>query len=172
MAGPTAAWTFRALRAPDLARLHEWLARPHVARWWKSEGTLEGTRREFAELLASDSATRGYIALYDGQPAGFAQCYRVMGAGGGWWESETDPGARGIDLFIADPALLGRGLGAALIAAFAEEIFRDPAVTRIQADPAPDNARAIGAYRRAGFGEGGSVTTPDGAALLLVRTRA
>ena len=100
MAGTTAAWTFRALTAEDLPRLHDWLARPHVARWWKGAGTLEGTRREFAELLASDSNTRGFIALYDGQPAGFVQSYLVMGAGGG---------------FIADPALLGRGLGAALL---------------------------------------------------------
>jgi aminoglycoside 6'-N-acetyltransferase Ib len=171
MAGPTPAWTFRLLSAEDTPRLHDWLCRPHVARWWKSEGTLEGTRREFAELLAADSATRGFIALCDGQAAGFVQCYRVMGAGGLWWESESDPGARGIDLFIADPLLRGRGLGAALVASFAEVLFRDPAVTTIQADPAPDNAAAIGAYLRAGFLARGPVTTPDGAALLLVRTR-
>jgi len=171
VARPTPAWTFRPLRAEDLPRLTGWLSRAHVARWWKSEGTPDGTAREFADLLEPASATRGYVALWDHEPAAFVQCYRVMGAGGGWWESQSDPGARGIDLFIAEPRLLGRGLGAALIEAFASEIFRDPSVTKIQADPAPDNERAIRAYLHAGFHEGGTVPTPDGPALLLVRTR-
>ena len=171
MASPASAWTFRLLTAPDIPGLQDWLSRPHVARWWKGDGTPGGTMRGFIELLEPDSGTRGYIALWDGQAAAFVQCYGVMGAGGGWWESETDPGARGIDLFIGEERLLGGGRGTRLIESFVSELFQDPSVSRVQADPAPDNLRAIRAYRRAGFSDRGTTTTPDGPAVLLVRPR-
>src|SRR5439155_24341115 len=45
------------------------------------------------------------------------------------------------------------------------------AVTKVQADPAPDNHRAIRCYERAGFRPIGAITTPDGAAVLMVLDR-
>jgi len=54
---------------------------------------------------------------------------------------------------------------------FVDTIFRDPTVTKIQADPAPDNARAIRCYEKAGFRPLRRVTTPDGPALLMIRQR-
>ena len=59
-----------------------------------------------------------------------------------------------------------------MIRAFAEKLFQDPAVTKVQTDPSPDNERAIRCYRRAGFIVHGEVTTPDGPALLMLRYRA
>jgi len=58
-----------------------------------------------------------------------------------------------------------------MIDAFARRLFADPAVTRIQTDPSPDNERAIRCYRRAGFVERGEIVTPDGPALVMVRQR-
>lgn len=166
-----ASWTFRPLVAADLPMLHEWLGRPHVAEWWKTPPSYAGVVAEFREHLDPQFTTRGYIALRDGEPAGFIQSYRVMGSGDGWWPAETDPGARGIDQFLADGDSLGRGLGRAMISAFVERLFADPAVTKVQTDPSPDNLRAIRAYRRAGFELESEVTTPDGPALLMVRQR-
>jgi RimJ/RimL family protein N-acetyltransferase len=57
---------------------------------------------------------------------------------------------------------LGRGLGTAMVGEFVQFLWRDPAVTRIQADPAPTNARAIRCYEKAGFHSLGLITTPDG----------
>ena len=106
-----------------------------------------------------------------GRADGFIQSYVALGSGGGWWKDETDPGTRGIDQFLADEAWLGRGIGREMIDAFARRLFADPAVTRIQTDPSPDNERAIRCYRRAGFVDRGEIVTPDGPALLMVRRR-
>jgi RimJ/RimL family protein N-acetyltransferase len=38
----------------------------------------------------------------------------------------------------------------------------------VQADPSPENERAIRSYIRAGFQPQGEVKTPDGPALLMV----
>lgn len=163
--------SFRPLATADLPMLHEWLTRPHVAEWWTPAPSLHEVEEKFGPLMAGDSAVRPYIALENGVPIGYIQSYVAMGAGDGWWPDERDPGARGIDQFLADPGRLGRGLGTAMVRAFVSELFADPEVTRVQTDPAPANARAIRCYEKAGFRRVGEVTTPDGPALLMLCDR-
>jgi RimJ/RimL family protein N-acetyltransferase len=107
-----------------------------------------------------------YRAL-DGKPIGFSQSYVVIECGGGWWESETDPGAQGIDQFLAEADQLGRGLGRAMIRAFVRRLFAEPGVTVVQTDPDPRNERAIRYYAAAGFCPVVPIVTPDGHALLM-----
>ena len=84
-----------------------------------------------------------FLAFDRTGPIGFLQSYVACKAGDGWWPNETDPGVRGIDQFLADATRLNHGLGTAMVRAFIAQLFADPAVTRIQTDPRPDNARAI-----------------------------
>lgn len=162
--------SFRPLRADDLPMLHAWLARPHVRHWW-GEPPSPAELSEDLLPTGAEASTRGYIALHDSEPIGFIQSYVVMGSGDGWWEDETDPGARGIDQFLAHADQLNRGLGSAMVRAFVEQLFEDPAVTQVQTDPSPQNERAIRCYRRAGFEPRGEEDTPDGRALLMVCRR-
>lgn len=121
--------------------------------------------------LDSTSPVCPYLALADGAPIGFIQSYVAMNAGDGWWPDERDPGVRGIDQFLADADRRGRGLGTAMVRAFVAHLFADPAVTRIQTDPSPLNARAIRCYEKAGFESVGEVDTPDGPELLMICER-
>lgn len=173
MATPDAAPSigFRPLRRADLPLLHEWLARPHVAAWWGEPSSLAEVEAKYGPLVDGATDVRPYLALLDGEPIGYVQSYVAAGAGDGWWPDERDPGVRGIDQFLADESQLGRGLGTALVRAFVEHLLTDPAVTRVQVDPSPDNARAIRCYERAGFRAAGVVDTPDGPALLMRRER-
>ena len=163
--------SFRPLTARDLPLLHEWLSRPHVAEWWGPAPTLAEVEEEYGPYTTGAAWVRPYVALADGAPIGYIQSYVAMGAGDGWWPEERDPGVRGIDQFLADPAQLGRGLGTAMVRAFVHHLFADPAVTRVQTDPAPENRRAVRCYEKAGFRAVGEVDTPDGRALLMVRER-
>jgi len=157
-------FVFVPLEERHLALLAEWLTRPQVAVWWGDAETIDALRAYYIE---NTDATRAYIAMLDGVPVGFMQCYVVMGSGGGWWEDETDSGARGIDQFLADADRLGQGLGRAMVRAFVEQLFVDPSVTVVQTDPHPSNLRAIRCYEAAGFVRVGIVQTPDGDALLM-----
>jgi AacA4 family aminoglycoside N(6')-acetyltransferase len=163
--------TFRPLTKHDLPMLYEWLTRPHVAEWWGDQGTFADLEAEYGPLTDEQASTRVYIALLDGEPLGFIQSYVAMGSGDGWWEDERDPGVRGIDQFLANEDQLNRGLGTAMVRAFVEQLFRDPAVTHIQTDPAPDNARAVRCYEKAGFRAVREVDTPDGRALFMICER-
>lgn len=160
---PAPLFTFEPLVEADLPMLQQWLRRPHVARWWGAAEPVDELRQDFL----GEGSTRAFIAHLGGVPAGFVQCYVVMGSGDGWWENETDPGARGIDQFLADGARLGQGLGRLMVRAFVAWLFEDPAVTVVQTDPSPDNARAIRCYTAAGFEPVGEVLTPDGPAWLM-----
>ena len=62
---------------------------------------------------------------------------------------------------------LADGVGTAV----AERLFADPAVTKIQTDPAPNNHRAIRCYEKAGFVQEKIITTPDGPAVYMILTR-
>jgi len=168
MRDTVAAVTFRPLVPADLPILHDWLRRPHVSRWWGPPSSQAEVDEDYLPLTEPGSTTRGYIALLQGQPIGFIQSYVVLGSGDGWWEEETDPGARGIDQFLANEEQLGQGLGSAMVSAFVEQLFLDPAVTKVQTDPSPENQRAIRSYQRAGFVPQGEVVTPDGPALLML----
>jgi RimJ/RimL family protein N-acetyltransferase len=164
--------SFRLLTPADLPILHGWLTRPHVAEWWGPSPSLAEVEQEYGPLTSEHSTTRPYVVLCDGAPIGFIQSYVAMGSGGGWWVDEQDPGMRGIDQFLAHADQLGRGLGTAMVRAFVQFLFVDPAVTRIQTDPTPENRRAIRCYEKAGFRAMGEVDTPDGRALLMVCDRA
>lgn len=162
---------FRPLSIADMPLLHEWINRPHVAEWWDSPVTLDDVRVDFVSCLSDDSDTQVFIAHLDGRAIGFIQSYVTARSGDGWWPNETDPGVRGIDQFLADETALNQGLGTAMVRAFVAQLFADPAVTRIQTDPSPANARAIRCYEKSGFRRVGVVVTPDGQALLMVCER-
>lgn len=168
--------TFRPLTAADLPTLHAWLGRPHVAEWWDGEPTLAEVEADYLRScgppfhapLDAPTGTVPYFAYEGGTPIGYIQAYKVMfDHGEGWWEGASDPGALGIDQFLADGARLGQGLGSRMVRDFLAFLFEDPRVTTIQTDPSPDNGRAIAAYRKAGFVDEGVVDTPDGPALVM-----
>ena len=159
---------FRPLARADLAMLHEWLARPHVAEWWVPVPTREEVEDDYGPVADGTDSTRAFVVLADGAPIGFIQSYApVDHHADGWWTDVHDRGVRGIDQFIAEGDRLERGIGTAMIRAFVARLFEDPAVTLVQTDPAPGNARAIRCYEKAGFLPVGVVDTPDGPALLM-----
>jgi len=163
--------TFRLLTPGDLPVLHVWLRRPYVAEWWSPTPTFDQVVEEFTPLTRPGHRDQGYIARDGSREVGYIQSYIVKDCGDGWWEDERDPGARGIDQFLADGTALGRGTGTRMVRAFVARLFDDPEVTRIQVDPDPRNAAAIRCYEKAGFHAVRHVDTPDGRALLMICTR-
>jgi len=158
----------------DISLFHEWIQRPHVAEWWGRDHeapSLDETRAKYLPRLLEGQAVCPYIALLEGRPIGWAQSYVPLGVGGGWWKEETDPGVRGIDQFLCEARTLGQGLGTRMVTAFVTLLFSDPAVTRIQTDPNPENTRAIRCYEKSGFLALRRIVTPDGQALLMAQNR-
>lgn len=93
-----------------------------------------------------------YIIELDGRPIGAIQSYRVDDHPGYAAHVALGRAAIGIDLFIGEPDLVGKGHRPRLIRAF----LRDVAFPRYRIDlcvigPTRGNAAAIRAYEKAGF---------------------
>lgn len=163
---------FEPLTRADLPMLREWLARPHVAEWWEGPPSPEEMEADYGPSIDGRVSHWCYIVHGDGGAIGFTQAYAPAAFHAeGWWLEEHDPDMRGIDQFLAAGELLGRGIGTAVVRAFVDTLFRDPAVTRVQTDPDPANLRAIRCYEKAGFRAERVVETPDGRALLMYGER-
>jgi RimJ/RimL family protein N-acetyltransferase len=144
---------FRPVRREDLPMLADWLERPHWREWWGDPETELGY---IADMVEGRDSTRPYIFLREDAPLGYIQLWFVgphqtpEWAGENPWLMELPADAVGVDLSIADAADLSRGLGSTALRAFANELRRRGFET-IVIDPDPDNARAVRAYRKAGF---------------------
>jgi aminoglycoside 6'-N-acetyltransferase len=113
---------------------------PHVIEWW-GEPSIEP---ELDKL--DDARIAMWIVEHRGRPFAFAQDYDVHG-----WDphpfSYLPPGARGIDQYIGEPDLLGKGHGSAFVRLHVERLFREGAPA-VGTDPHPSNLRARRAYAR------------------------
>jgi aminoglycoside 6'-N-acetyltransferase len=158
-------YRFEPMSEADLPRIRAWLAQPHVAEWWGDPGEQYALVRDD---LAHPAMEQWIVAQAD-RPFAYLQCYRPEVWPEGGFGAQPQ-GTRGIDQFIGDPAMVGRGHGSAFIRAFVQSLFA-AGTPVVLTDPSPENARAVRAYEKAGFRRTRLVDTPDGRALLMECTK-
>lgn len=156
---------FVPLEEKHIPLLMQWLQAPHVAEYWQETEDEVLFKEKFLHTLPRRGIS-AFIVTTGGNPVGFIQCYEAKDVGGGWWPG-AQPGVFGIDQFIGEPSLLGKGFGSVMIKAFTDRLFERPEVVEIISDPEPKNPRAIRALEKAGFTPSGEIVTPNGAALLM-----
>lgn len=141
--------SFTSLTRADLPLVAEWLQRDHVRRWWRDRSTLEAVEAQYGPAIDGADPTRMFLIVVDGREAGLIQTY-LAADHPDWIGSE--PGVAGVDLFIADEDLTGRGLGPRILAEFVSTVvFADPSVTACAASPELGNNVSIRAFEKAGF---------------------
>lgn len=163
--------SFRLMTRDDLPLVHEWHQRPHVVRWWTVRKTFEETEEHYLPTIEGTEPTDHYLALLDGEPLGMIQTYLVSDYPDFAALIGEGEGTAGLDLFIADESMTGRGLGTELIRRFVEEIvFAPPATIACIADPDVRNTASLRAFEKAGFRKVGELVDPeDGELHALVR---
>jgi aminoglycoside 6'-N-acetyltransferase len=136
-----------------LPMLERWLHEPHWRQWWGDPDIELGFIRNMVE---GRDRTRPYIFLINGKASGYIQVWSVGDhQSPSWiaehpWLGDLPAHAVGIDLSIAEPHNLSRGLGPAVLNAFIARL-RVEGHTSIIIDPDLTNSRAIRAYQKAGF---------------------
>jgi aminoglycoside 6'-N-acetyltransferase len=108
-----------------------------------------------------------FIVFADDRPFAYLQCYDPTN----WPENgfgTLPSGTRGIDQFIGEANMVGKGHGSTMIRSFVDALLKS-GTPRVVTDPDPANARAVKAYEKAGFEKSRLVNTPDGCSLLMVR---
>jgi RimJ/RimL family protein N-acetyltransferase len=162
---------FRLLEEPDLRLLHEWLQRPHVRRWWDEHPTYEDVAAHYLPAIEGRRPVDLFLILLDKRPIGFIQRYLASDHPEYAARVSVGAGVAGVDLFVAEEELTGKGLGTEVLRSFVRDVvFANPDVTACIADPDARNAASIRAFEKAGFRRVGEFLEPeDGQMHALVR---
>ena len=142
--------------------LDAWLRTPEVARWW---GDPDRQAALLREDLSEPRMAMEIVSL-DGEPFAYAQNYDVHA----WPQphfAHLPGGSRAIDAFIGEPAMIGRGHGAAFLKMLALRLVEQGAPV-VAIDPDVDNWRARRAYEKAGFRVDAVVETGEGPAARMI----
>jgi len=143
---------FRPLTADELPLLYEWLQREHIQRWWTDRETYDEVVQHYLPAIEGSEPTDLYLILSDGLPVGFIQTYRVSDYPEYRDLVAVEEGVAGVDLFVAEPELTGRGFGSEALRRFvADIVFSDPEIHACVADPDAENIASLRAFEKAGF---------------------
>ncbi|MGP4024075.1 GNAT family N-acetyltransferase [Actinomadura sp. 3N407] len=74
--------TWRRVTEDDFALLRRWLRRPHVARWWNHDTSVEGVARGFGPAARGEEPSEDWLALLDGRPFGLVPTSSTGSTGG------------------------------------------------------------------------------------------
>ena len=82
----------------------------------------EEARNKLLPRVTGQDPTLAHIASLDGRPFGYVQSYLIMGTPSYAEEIGVSSGV-GMDYFIGEPDLIGRGHGRAMLAAYLRDIL-------------------------------------------------
>jgi aminoglycoside 6'-N-acetyltransferase len=123
-----------------------------VHEWWNEHSRLDEVSDHYGQSIDGGDPTDHYVVLLGERPVGFVETYLI--ADHPDWEAtvEAESGAVGVDLFVAEPELTGKGLGTQLLQQFVSEVaLARPGATHCLADPDSANAVSLRAFEKAGF---------------------
>ena len=157
--------SFRGLTEDDLPIMHRWLNTEHVARWYRVRGvpkpTLDWVTVRYMPRIRGDDPTRAFVIMRGQRPIGYIQGYLIADNPEYAAHVQVGDGAAGVDMFIGEPDVVHRGLGAHIVRCFVDEIvFREFGASCCVIGPEPENRIAIRAYEKAGFRHLKTIHTP------------
>jgi RimJ/RimL family protein N-acetyltransferase len=144
---------FRALAEDDLPQVFMWLRKPHVAKWYAAApDTFAEVAAKYGPRTEAGNAVRAFIVVVDGRDAGYIQAYAIEDFPEYAGDIGAERGVEGIDVFLGEEALLGRGIGSQTIRRFVDEVvFRGDGALACVAGPNEGNQASIRAFEKAGF---------------------
>ena len=166
----------------EYERMARWRNEPHVReRWYPDDPPLtpDEAQRDYGPRAGPDASTTSCVIEFEGRAAGYIQFYPW-----GAFREEVEAiglpeveDAWGLDIFIGEPDLLGRGIGSAAIDLLCRYLLTERDASCVMLTTGIDNAGAIRAYEKAGFvraGQALDTDTKDGQRVqswVMVRTR-
>ncbi len=141
--------TFKLVEKKDRTLIRNWLAKPHVTKWFYGKG-LDNTYQHLDEFIAG-TAGANYWLTYDSIiPFAFLITSLVKKPDDklSRWCIATGTTIT-LDMLIGDEKYLGKGFAFALIKEFFLSKFSN--VEEVLIDPEATNTRAIHVYKKVGF---------------------
>lgn len=130
--------------------LGNWLARAHVQAWWNHDPTPASVEADFGPGVDGEDPVEYFVVSIDGKRCAFIQSCQLHDEDEWWNALQVVHAARDwftVDYFIAEPSLVGQGLGTLMIGEFLTDRWRrypDATCSIVDVDPAnPPSWRAL-----------------------------
>lgn len=144
--------SLRPLADADAPTLLRWLTDPRVLEYWEGPGAVFTPARIREDFFEDEWNASRCIVQYDGQDIGYVQVYQLDGEMCGEYQYPQPEGlAFGIDQFIGEPELWGRGVGRKFLRLLCGHLFSELGAEAVVLDPHADNERAVRCYEACGF---------------------
>lgn len=143
--------------------MHQWFNMPHVQRFYSLRPWTEiEVLEKLKPYILGDKPVTGFVILIDDTPIGYLQSYKVCDYP---WpkqnlSQEIIDSAIGMDLFIGNNSMIGKGLGSKVIQEFIHSKVW-PEFQYCIVDPDVENKAAIRCYERLKFKEHVLIETVD-----------
>ncbi|MBR7554092.1 GNAT family N-acetyltransferase [Allobacillus sp. GCM10007491] len=146
--------TIRKMKHEDLRLMMKWLNDDQVLAFYE-EPPSDWKRivKKYRPRIEGNHYVTPCIIEYDDQPIGYIQYYEIQPKKLDEYGILLNNGKLyGIDQFIGEPTLWGKGIGTQMIRMILSELNRKGA-TKVLLEVNPENRRAIRAYEKCGFRE-------------------
>jgi aminoglycoside 6'-N-acetyltransferase len=162
----------RAMTRGDLPDMLRWRTSEHVRRWWHGveEPTLDAVTARYGPRIDGMEPTRMWVVESNGRSVGFVQDYRLRDHPD-FAALTPVPDAVGVDYAIGEPALVGQGIGTAMLWVWAcRARQRYPDASSYFAAPDHRNEASLRLLDKVGFVRGTWFDEPqaDGTVATLV----
>lgn len=157
------AFFFQPLTFDDISLMHKWFNVPHVMEFYSLRTwTKKDVLAKLQPYILGEAPVNGFIVLMNNHPIGYVQHYKVTDYP---WPNQNLSKqiihqAAGMDVFIGEENLLGKGIGQRLIQAFIKNKIW-PLFNYCIVDPDIRNVAAIQCYEKLGFQQHALINTQD-----------
>jgi len=143
--------TIRVMRESDYRYITKWLNNDLVTKYYGPRLTLEQVIAKYGPRLNGELYVKPCVVEYKDKPIGYMQYYRTPKEQLMLYGYSAEKTIYGIDQFIGEPELWGRGIGTQMIIILLEYLSSKLGVSKVVLDVKNTNLQAIKCYEKCGF---------------------
>lgn len=138
----------------DYQIMTKWLTNPDLLELYEGRDKvfdLEKIKQKYQPRILQEEKVTPCFVYLENKPIGYMQFYELSEETRKEYGLEEDLKAFGIDMFIGDMNMWGKGLGTKMLMLLVDYLFETLKVNIITIDPRVENERAIRSYEKVGF---------------------
>lgn len=136
----------------DFGLMVKWLNDQKVLEFYEEPpSNLDRVKNKYGPRIEGEHYVTPCIVEYKNNPIGYIQYYKIQEADLKKYGYPENQSIYGIDQFIGEPQLWGKGIGSDMIRMMLKYLSENKGASKIILDVKKNNSRAISSYKKCGF---------------------
>ncbi len=142
----------RAMTNNDFDLMVRWLTNQKVLEFYEEPpSNLDRVVNKYGSRIKEEHYVTPCIVEYKNEPIGYIQYYKIQETDLKKYELPNNQNIYGIDQFIGEPQLWGKGIGSIMIRMILDDLWNNKGALKVVLDVKKTNTRAISSYKKCGF---------------------